>query len=176
MTAREQLIRARLGVLALADQLQNLNAACKRAGISRSHFYEIKDAFERCGRDGLVPVERRRPRMPNHFRGGRQVAPGPRGSLPQAPNSSPARVQHVAQSGQPHGHLEKLQRLSGRRIRAHQLRHTFATLMLEGGCDIYTLSQMMGHSDLRTTAIYLGASVEHMRAQMAKHPLSPGTQ
>jgi hypothetical protein len=31
VTAREQLIRARLGMLALADQLQNISAACKRA-------------------------------------------------------------------------------------------------------------------------------------------------
>ena len=35
------------------------------AGISRTHFYDIKDAFERYGRDGLAPKERRRPRMPN---------------------------------------------------------------------------------------------------------------
>jgi hypothetical protein len=35
------------------------------AGISRSHFYEIKTAFEKYGRDGLAPVIRRRPRMPN---------------------------------------------------------------------------------------------------------------
>ena len=55
---------------------------------------------------------------------------------------------------------------------AHKLRHTFATLMLEGGCDIYSLSRMMGHSDIKTTTIYLSASVEHLRAQMTKHPLN----
>jgi transposase InsO family protein/transposase len=65
MTAREQLIKARMGMLALAEQLQNISAACKRAGISRSHFYEIKAAFEKYGADGLAPRERRRPRMPN---------------------------------------------------------------------------------------------------------------
>ncbi len=54
----------------------------------------------------------------------------------------------------------------------HQLRHTFATLMLEGGCDIYSLSKMMGHSDIKTTTIYLAASVEHLRSQMVKHPLN----
>ena len=52
MTAREQLIRARMGMLALADQLQNISAACKRAGISRSHFYEIKEAFDLFDTDG----------------------------------------------------------------------------------------------------------------------------
>lgn len=55
---------------------------------------------------------------------------------------------------------------------AHKLRHTFATLMLEGGCDIYSLSRMMGHSDIKTTTIYLAASAEHLRAQMMKHPLN----
>ena len=54
----------------------------------------------------------------------------------------------------------------------HQLRHTFATLMLEGGCDIYSLSGMMGHSDIKTTTIYLSATPEHLRCQMAKHPLN----
>jgi len=54
----------------------------------------------------------------------------------------------------------------------HKLRHTFATLMLEGGCDIYSLSKMMGHTDIKTTTIYLAASAEHLRAQMIKHPLN----
>ncbi|MEI6191229.1 MAG: tyrosine-type recombinase/integrase [bacterium] len=54
----------------------------------------------------------------------------------------------------------------------HKLRHTFATLMLEGGCDIYSLSKMMGHSDIKTTTIYLSASAEHLRGQMTKHPLN----
>lgn len=54
----------------------------------------------------------------------------------------------------------------------HKLRHTFATLMLEGGCDIFSLSKMMGHSDIKTTTIYLAASKEHLRSQMTKHPLN----
>lgn len=54
----------------------------------------------------------------------------------------------------------------------HKLRHTFATLMLEGGCDIYSLSKMMGHSDIKTTTIYLSASAEHLRSQITKHPLN----
>lgn len=54
----------------------------------------------------------------------------------------------------------------------HELRHTFATLMLEGGCDIYSLSKMMGHSDIKTTTIYLATTPEHLRSQMIKHPLN----
>lgn len=65
-----------------------------------------------------------------------------------------------------------MREVSGLRFTIHMLRHTFATLMLEGGCDIYSLSKMMGHSDLKTTTIYLAASAEHLRAQMTKHPLN----
>ena len=61
---------------------------------------------------------------------------------------------------------------SGIFFTVHKLRHTFATLMLEGGCDIYSLSKMMGHSDISTTTIYLAASAEHLRSQMTKHPLN----
>jgi integrase/recombinase XerC len=54
----------------------------------------------------------------------------------------------------------------------HILRHTFATLMLEGGCNLYALSQMMGHSDIKTTTIYLGASKAHLEEQMGMHPIN----
>src|SRR5690606_15496998 len=36
----------------------------------------------------------------------------------------------------------------------HCFRHTFAVLQLSGGTDIYTLSKMMGHKELRSTQIY----------------------
>ena len=65
MSTREKLIKARLGMLALAEELQNISLACRKAGISRSHFYEIKEAFEKWGAEGLAPQPRRRPRMPN---------------------------------------------------------------------------------------------------------------
>lgn len=68
--------------------------------------------------------------------------------------------------------VEQVRKSSGMFFTAHKLRHTFATLMLEGGCDIYSLSKMMGHSDIKTTTIYLSASVEHLRNQMRKHPLN----
>jgi site-specific recombinase XerD len=63
-------------------------------------------------------------------------------------------------------------RVSGLEFHLHTLRHSFATLMLEGGCDLFALSKMMGHSDIKTTTIYLAASAEHLRAQITKHPLN----
>lgn len=72
--------------------------------------------------------------------------------------------------------LELVVKAFGKKFGAHKLRHTFATLMLEGGCDIFSLSQMMGHSDIRTTTIYLTASAQHLRAQVGKHPLNKGAK
>lgn len=68
--------------------------------------------------------------------------------------------------------VARINKTSGIKFHIHKLRHTFATLMLEGGCDIYSLSKMMGHSDIKTTTIYLAASVQHLREQILKHPLN----
>lgn len=40
-------------------------------------------------------------------------------------------------------------------ISPHVCRHTFATLMLYKGCDLYVVSKVMGHSSINTTMIYL---------------------
>lgn len=68
--------------------------------------------------------------------------------------------------------VDKINASTGFRFGVHKLRHTFATLMLEGGCDIFSLSKMMGHSDIKTTTVYLAASVQHLREQILKHPLN----
>lgn len=63
--AQYSVVTQRLDILALARELGNVSEACKRAGISRSRFYEMKSAFDKRGWQGLAPQPRRKPRMPN---------------------------------------------------------------------------------------------------------------
>ena len=67
--------------------------------------------------------------------------------------------------------VEKLRERSGVYFTPHMLRHTFATLMLEGGAGIVSIGEMMGHSDVKTTMIYLTATTSHLKSEIAKHPL-----
>ncbi|KQB37284.1 site-specific integrase [Flavobacterium aquidurense] len=52
--------------------------------------------------------------------------------------------------------LKKWVELAGikKNITFHCFRHTFATLQLASGTDIYTVSKMLGHTDVKTTEIY----------------------
>jgi integrase len=40
-------------------------------------------------------------------------------------------------------------------LRMHDLRHTFASMMLDGGADIVDVQKALGHTQLKTTAVYL---------------------
>lgn len=67
--------------------------------------------------------------------------------------------------------FKKIKEKSGVHIHAHLLRHTFAVLMLEAGCNLFSVSRLLGHSDIKTTTIYLSATINHLQEQISKHPL-----
>lgn len=58
-----------------------------------------------------------------------------------------------------------------KRISAHSLRHTYASLLMEGGANIIEVRDLLGHSSVTSTEIYTKTSTEHLRKELQRsHP------
>jgi integrase/recombinase XerC len=58
-------------------------------------------------------------------------------------------------------------------VSPHTLRHTCATHLLDGGADLKTVQQLLGHESLATTQVYTHISIDRLkRAVEQAHPRS----
>lgn len=69
--------------------------------------------------------------------------------------------------------LKKYQQIAGVKVNVtpHTLRHTFATHMLEGGADLKSVQELMGHESLSSTQVYTHITSERLRnVYLHTHP------
>jgi integrase/recombinase XerD len=98
------------------------------------------EVYLRRGRPELVGA-RSEPRLFVNFRGGRLSRQGLYKII----------ARHAKSAG-----------LAGK-MSPHTLRHTFATHLLAGGCDLRSVQEMLGHSDVSTTQLYTHLSNQHLK-------------
>ena len=98
------------------------------------------DAYQRKGRPKLVG-DRHEPKLFLNFRGGPLTRQGLYKIVQR----------HARDAG-----------LSGR-MSPHTLRHSFATHLLAGGCDLRAVQEMLGHADISTTQMYTHLSGEQLK-------------
>jgi len=65
MTQTQYIIGRKLNILELGETLGNISQACRKLGVSRQHYYDIKKAIDEEGLEGLLEKSRKVPRIGN---------------------------------------------------------------------------------------------------------------
>ena len=96
---------------------------------------------------------------------------------PQAP-AMPLFLNHNNTRLSDHGLALIIKRMArrarfARPVNPHSLRHSFATHLLDNGCDLKSVQEMLGHKNLQTTEIYTHVSLSRLKEVYDKaHPRS----
>ena len=87
--------------------------------------------------------------------------------FPNAQATGCTNIENVQRSYQAARHCAGITKPGG----THTLRHCFATHLLEGGVDLFTISKLLGHGHLSTTSRYLHLTNPQFRAPKGVEPM-----
>ena len=65
MTQQQYIINRKTNIVELGKTLGNISEACRKLGVSRQHYYDIKGTIEEEGLDGLISKSKSKPRIAN---------------------------------------------------------------------------------------------------------------